>query len=164
MVYTPSESIGTDFQQVVHELARQYYSNSQNSVHYYNEPYYRDYSLDNEMISKVVDKLISDKFRGTLGRIKQRSMERRRSKMYCFGNTYEELPGTKDRSEDSGLNMPSFEDFSDNSCASREAGILYEKIAEKASRLSLGNMNPRRDNNLFGFGVSNFTGNIFFYN
>lgn len=148
MGYTRSEPMRNNSDYTLYE-ATSYYPNSQNSLQSQSFSNYAFDSNDEEIIPKLVEEIIKDKFYGNLRRIRQRSMERRRSKMN-IEHTYEEIHEGKKGSDDSGLNIPSLEDFSENNCDNR----IYETIRNESSRLSLGNLKNQTDNILSDFRVS----------
>lgn len=124
-----------------------FYSNSQNSIRsQYSSP---DPLYDNcdtpkqDDISNLVETIISDKFKGTIGRIKQRSLERRkcRTKYYDDDDTYGEKFGYQNGSDDSGLNTSSFEDFSSENTS--RSPDQHGKDLFRSSRFSLRTLNPK---------------------
>lgn len=152
MGYIPGESIRNNSESVLYETVY-YYRNSQNSLQSQRSSNCTTDSFDERIIQGLVEEMINDKFYGTLRRIKKKSMERRRSRINYSENTYEEVHGSKG-SDDSGLNIPSLEDFTSNSCDSKRAQRIYETICDKSSRLSLGNIKSQTDSKLNDFRVS----------
>lgn len=141
----------------IYQLAKYYYSNSQNSVYSRNSSSVNSndgsYMFDEKIIPKLVEKMIREKFKGTLSRIRQRSFERRKSRLSYFENTYEEILENQIGSDDSGLNNSSLEDFAETISGSRKQENIYERI--KTSRLSLGTLKSRTISTPFNLAVSN---------
>lgn len=157
MSYSRSEPMRNDSQDTVYELIGNYYACSQNSLRSQDSSTEssvgRNCMSDDEIIPSLVHEIIIDKFSGTLNRIKQRSIERRKSKKY-FDDTYDELSAKQNRSDDSGLNVSSLDDFLETTYNKLEKTRTRAKKINKYSRSSIGNLQSKTISLPYDFQVS----------
>lgn len=99
--------------------------------------------LDEKLIPQLVEQIIYEKFMGTLARINEKSLERRRTKRKYFQNSNEEVVDILNKSEDSGSNESSSEESSTNTSAGSTEENRYQKSISSQPSPPLGTNQTR---------------------